>query len=158
MKSVIPEIYAIIEKIDARLVKDLTAKGLNVPALQQPKVEEEEAEADEKDAKTEKKPAPVRMKLDDMRIIDGGVVHMARLAIYASSFTNGVAWIHTEILKNDVLKDWYAIYPERFQNKTNGITQRRWLGLCNPQLSKFITDRIGDGWLRDLASSKNLTV
>lgn len=158
MKSVIPEIYAIIEKIDARLVKDLTAKGLNVPALQQPKVEEEEAEADEKDAKTEKKPAPVRMKLDDMRIIDGGVVHMARLAIYASSFTNGVAWIHTEILKNDVLKDWYAIYPERFQNKTNGITQRRWLGLCNPQLSKFITDRIGDGWLRDLDELKNLTV
>ena len=96
------------------------------------------------------------MKLDDMRIIDGGVVHMARLAIYASSFTNGVAWIHTEILKNDVLKDWYAIYPERFQNKTNGITQRRWLGLCNPQLSKFITDRIGDGWLRDLDELKKL--
>lgn len=75
---------------------------------------------------------------------------MARLAIYASSYTNGVAWIHTEILKHDVLSDWYAIYPERFQNKTNGITQRRWLGLCNPQLSKFITDRIGDGWIRNL--------
>lgn len=156
MKSVIPEIYAIIEKIDARLVKDLTAKGLNVPAQNQPEAEEAVEEAAEKDAKTEKKPAPVRMKLDDMRIIDGGVVHMARLAIYASSFTNGVAWIHTEILKNDVLKDWYAIYPERFQNKTNGITQRRWLGLCNPQLSKFITDRIGDGWLRNLDELKKL--
>lgn len=158
MKSVIPEIYAIIEKIDARLVKDLTEKGLNVPAGQQPKAEEKEeaAEADAKEAKTEKESMPVRMKLDEMRIIDGGVVHMARLAIYASSFTNGVAWIHTEILKNDVLKDWYAIYPERFQNKTNGITQRRWLGLCNPQLSKFITDRIGDGWLRDLDELKKL--
>ena len=126
MKSVIPEIFAIIEKINDRLVKDLTAKGVDKPS---------------KDRKA---------CLDNMKIIDGGVVHMARLAIYASSYTNGVAWIHTEILKNDVLADWYELYPERFQNKTNGITQRRWLGLCNPELSSFITERIGDGWLRNL--------
>lgn len=118
MKSVIPEVYTYIEKINDYLIADLSAK--NVP------------------------------NLDIMRIIDNGVVHMARLAIYVSSHTNGVAWIHTEILKNDVLKEWYALYPERFQNKTNGITQRRWLGLCNPELSKFITDRIGDGWLKNL--------
>lgn len=149
MQSVIPDIFAIIEQIDQRLVKDLSEKGLNVPASAQatPEQTEEDAEAEEK---AKKEPKPVRTKLDDMRIIDGGVVHMARLAIYASSYTNGVAWIHTEILKHDVLSDWYAIYPERFQNKTNGITQRRWLGLCNPQLSKFITDRIGDGWIRNL--------
>lgn len=85
-----------------------------------------------------------------MRIIDGNLVHMARLAVYASSYTNGVAWIHTEILKDDVLKDWYAIYPERFQNKTNGVTQRRWLGLCNPQLSELISDKIGTKWVRNL--------
>ncbi len=85
-----------------------------------------------------------------MRIIDGNLVHMARLAVYVSTHTNGVAWIHTEILKDDVFKEWYQVYPERFQNKTNGITQRRWLGLCNPELSKFITDRVGEGWLRDL--------
>ena len=59
--------------------------------------------------------------------------------------TNGVAEIHTQILKDDVLKDWYAVYPERFQNKTNGITQRRWLGLCNPQLCSLLDDCDGRG-------------
>jgi len=92
----------------------------------------------------------------NMKIIDGNRVHMARLAIYASSYVNGVAWIHTEILKNDVLKEWYALYPERFQNKTNGITQRRWLGLCNPELSELITDLIGKRWVRHLYELKNL--
>ncbi len=94
----------------------------------------------------------------NMKIIDEekNLVHMARLAIYASSYVNGVAWIHTEILKNDVLKEWYAIYPERFQNKTNGITQRRWLGLCNPELSELITDLIGKRWIRHLYELKKL--
>lgn len=152
MKSVIPEIYAIIEKINDRLVEDFTARGLNVPVEAEAEEETDEKE-DKKDAKEKK---PVRTKLDNMRIIDGGVVHMARLAIYGSSYINGVAWIHTEILKHDVLKDWYAIYPDHFQNKTNGITQRRWLGLCNPELSEFITSRIGDGWLRNLDELKKL--
>jgi len=123
MKSVIPEVYAIIEKIADRLIKDLSGKT----------------------------------DISNMRIIDGGVVHMARLAVYASSYTNGVAWIHTEILKNDVLNDWYKIYPERFQNKTNGITQRRWLGLCNPELSALLTEKLGsDAYLRDLSELKKL--
>ena len=58
-------------------------------------------------------------------IVDGGLIHMARMAIFASHSTNGVAQIQTDILKNDALKEWYALYPERFNNKTNGITQRR---------------------------------
>lgn len=165
MNSVIPEIYRIIEKIDERLVRDLTAKGLNVPIVPQVTEEDDEDENEKPEDKSEnagsdkkaaKKQKHIPKKLDSMRIIDGGVVHMARLAIYASSYVNGVAYIHTEILKNDVLHDWYEIYPERFQNKTNGVTQRRWLGLCNPELSKFITDRIGDGWLRDLSQLKKL--
>ena len=87
-----------------------------------------------------------------MRIVDGNVVHMARLATYASTYVNGVAQLHTEILKDDVLKEWYQVYPERFQNKTNGITQRRWLGLCNPELAAMITDKVGsDEWLTDLS-------
>ena len=87
-----------------------------------------------------------------MRIIDGNVVHMARLATYAATYVNGVAQLHTEILKDDVLKEWYQVYPERFQNKTNGITQRRWLGLCNPELSALITEKVGsDEWLTDLS-------
>ena len=75
---------------------------------------------------------------------------MAQLAVYATVATNGVAAIHTEILKDDVFADWYALYPERFQNKTNGITQRRWLGLCNPELTALIEKHIGGGFLTDL--------
>ena len=83
-------------------------------------------------------------------------IHMAQLAVYASYATNGVAAIHSEILKDDVFADWYAVYPERFQNKTNGITQRRWLGLCNPELVKLISAKIGDGFLTDLYQLENL--
>ena len=83
-------------------------------------------------------------------------IHMAQLAVYASFATNGVAAIHSEILKADVFADWYAVYPERFQNKTNGITQRRWLGLCNPELVKLIENKIGNGFLTDLYELEKL--
>ncbi|MBQ6357437.1 MAG: glycogen/starch/alpha-glucan family phosphorylase, partial [Clostridia bacterium] len=89
-------------------------------------------------------------------IVSNNIIRMANLAVYASSYVNGVAEIHTQILKDDVLKIWYQVYPERFQNKTNGITQRRWLGLCNPELSKYITERIGGGWIIDLEQLKGL--
>ena len=83
-------------------------------------------------------------------IIEKKRVHMAWLATYGSHAVNGVAALHTEILKNDVFAAWYQIYPERFQNKTNGITQRRWLGLCNPELCDLIADKIGHGFETDL--------
>ena len=89
-------------------------------------------------------------------IILQGMVHMAELAVYSTHAVNGVAALHTEILKNDVFADWYRLYPERFQNKTNGITQRRWLGLCNPELSQLIADRIGHGFETDLDQLKKL--
>ena len=89
-------------------------------------------------------------RIPSMRIIDGDVIHMARMAVYGTSHTNGVAQLHTNILKEDVLRDWYELYPERFQNKTNGITPRRWLGLCDPELSALITEKIGKGWETDL--------
>lgn len=89
-------------------------------------------------------------------ILDGTVIHMARLAVYSSHSVNGVAKLHTEILKNDVFSRWYQLYPQKFNNKTNGITQRRWLKLCNPQLSGLITEKIGDGWIRDLGQLSKL--
>ncbi len=89
-------------------------------------------------------------------IVSNNIIRMANLAVYASSYVNGVAEIHTQILKDDVLKIWYQVYPERFQNKTNGITQRRWLGLCNPELSAYITERVGGGWITDLEQLKGL--
>ena len=89
-------------------------------------------------------------------IILDGRVHMAELAVYATHAVNGVAALHSEILKNDVFADWYQLYPERFQNKTNGITQRRWLGLCNPELSSLIAGQIGPGFETDLDRLKLL--
>ncbi|MBQ2359213.1 MAG: glycogen/starch/alpha-glucan family phosphorylase, partial [Ruminococcus sp.] len=121
MTQVIPEIYSIICLIANKCQEELMAMGI---------------------------PNETRAK---MRIIDGNVVHMARLATYAGTYVNGVAQLHTEILKRSLLKEWYQVYPERFLNKTNGITQRRWLGLCNPELSDLITEKVGsDEWLVDL--------
>ena len=91
-----------------------------------------------------------------MRIINGNMIHMAWLAIYGSHKINGVAALHTEILKNKELKDWYELYPERFLNKTNGITQRRWLLQSNSQLANLITELIGDTWITDLSELKKL--
>lgn len=125
--SVVPDVYPYIVMLQNRLVRDLKSEGMA----------EEQQEI--------------------YQIVDQNQqIHMARMAIYATHSTNGVAALHTEILKTDVLKEWHAIYPKRFSNKTNGITQRRWLGLCNPELSAFITDRIGDGWITDLPQLKKL--
>lgn len=125
-KSILPEIYKIFVKIDKRLQKDLKQIGIK------------------------------NEDMDKYRIINSNLIYMARLAIYATHSTNGVAQIHTEILKNDTIKEWYELYPERINNKTNGVTQRRWLALCNPELAKFITDKIGDGWLTNLDKLKEL--
>ncbi len=89
-------------------------------------------------------------------IIEGTRVHMAQLAVYATHATNGVAEIHSQILKDDLFANWYAVWPERFQNKTNGITQRRWLGLCNPELSALIASRIGSGFMTELDELEKL--
>ncbi|WP_337742842.1 glycogen/starch/alpha-glucan phosphorylase [Fusobacterium gonidiaformans] len=95
-------------------------------------------------------------KQNRMSIIQGNMIHMAWLAIYGSHKVNGVAELHTEILKERELKDWYDLYPNKFLNKTNGITQRRWLLKSNPQLSAYITELIGDVWITDLSELKKL--
>lgn len=121
IKEILPDIYSIIIMINEHFHSETIRKNIS-------------ADSREK-----------------MRIINGDTVHMANMAVYASSFVNGVARIHTELLKSTVLKDWYELYPERFCNKTNGITQRRWLALCNPELSALITELLGtDSWITDL--------
>ncbi len=77
-------------------------------------------------------------------------VYMANLSVYVSTAVNGVARIHSEILKNDLFRDWYQAYPDRFQNKTNGITPRRWLGLCNPELTRLLEQHVSTGFLTRL--------
>ena len=83
-------------------------------------------------------------------IVKDNTAHMANLSIYVGSYINGVAEIHTQILKNDCFKDWYYAFPERFQNKTNGITPRRWLGLCNPELTAMLREKVGGDFLKNL--------
>lgn len=83
-------------------------------------------------------------------------VRMAHLAIVGSHSVNGVSALHSDILKREVFPDFVDMYPDRFNNKTNGITQRRWLKLCNPGLSELITSRIGEGWARNLDELKRL--
>ena len=93
----------------------------------------------------------VRAKVADEStyIIKDGLVHMAHMDIHFGYSVNGVAYLHTEILKNTELNNFYKLYPEKFNNKTNGITFRRWLMSCNPELSTYITELIGEGWKKD---------
>jgi len=97
-------------------------------------------------------------KIRRMAIIADGQVKMAYLAIEGSHSVNGVAALHTEILKHQELKDFYEIYPHKFNNKTNGITQRRWLLKSNPKLADLITNTIGDKWITDLSELKKLMI
>src|SRR5699024_6308173 len=92
----------------------------------------------------EKHPQPGLALIDE-----NNLVHMARLDIHYGFSVNGVAALHTEILKNSELRDFAQLYPEKFNNKTNGVTFRRWLMHCNPSLSDFITAAIGEGWKQD---------
>ncbi|ACZ01258.1 glycogen/starch/alpha-glucan phosphorylase [Streptobacillus moniliformis] len=126
-RPLLPRIYQIIEEINRRFLIELSQK----------------VNGDYE-------------KIKRMSIIGDDKVKMAWLAIVGSHAVNGVAQLHTEILKNQELKDWYELYPEKFQNKTNGVTQRRWLLNSNPQLASLITELIGDKWIVDLKELKKL--
>jgi starch phosphorylase len=126
-KKVLPKIFEIIQKIDERFVIELKEKGYNV------------------------------QKIKKMRIISDNLIHMAWMAIHGTHTTNGVAKLHTDILKSRELKEWYELYPNRFQNKTNGITPRRWIALSNRELTQFITELLGsEEWLKDLSKLEEL--
>lgn len=125
--SVLPEIVAIIKKIDAHLVKFLTEKGIG------------------------------KVEMLDYKIVEHGYIKMAWLSIYGSSRVNGVAALHTQILVDSELNHWYKIFPEKFVNKTNGITQRRWIYYANRELSDMITELLGsNGWVTDLDQLRGL--
>lgn len=95
-------------------------------------------------------------RVQRMSFIEMGQVRMANLAIYGTHKVNGVAALHTEILKNDIFKDFYQMYPDRFINVTNGVTQRRWLLYANPALSEFISKRIGRGWITNFSEIQKI--
>ena len=100
----------------------------------------------------------IRLKVSDEStyIIKDGLVHMAHMDIHYGFSVNGVAYLHTEILKNTELHNFYKLYPEKFNNKTNGITFRRWLISCNPKLAALITKLIGEGWKKDAEELQKL--
>lgn len=130
-KNVLPRVYQIILEIDNRYIADMAARGID------PQV------------------------IEHTRIVKDNQIHMAHLAIIGGHSVNGVAKLHTELLKEDTLRDFYAIYPEKFNNKTNGIIQRRWLQIADEPLSNEIDRLIGKGWrtniheLRKLLDYKN---
>lgn len=95
--------------------------------------------------------------IQNTAILKDGQIHMSNLAVYGSSYVNGVAKIHTKILETIVLKDWYTLFPDKFKNVTNGITQRRWLLLSNPELANLLTRQLGStSWIKDLSQIKQL--
>ena len=98
----------------------------------------------------------LRSEHPNLFIIRDNTAHMANLSVYVGSYVNGVAEIHSQILKDDLFREWYAAFPERFQNKTNGVTPRRWMGLCNPELTQMIKYRIGGDFLKDLEKLNEL--
>lgn len=118
LQSLLPRIYKIIEEINKRFNTYMVEKGVDPDKRYQ------------------------------MQIIKDGQVHMTNMAIFAGFSVNGVAKIHTSILENYTFKNFYELFPEKFNNKTNGVTHRRWLLYANPRLSAVITSRIGDGWIR----------
>ncbi len=122
----LPRIYQIVEEINRRFVLEIEQKYSNIYGVD------------------------VQEKIRKMAILYDGQVKMAHMAIVAGYSVNGVAKLHTEILKNQELKDFYEMFPERFNNKTNGITQRRFLLHGNPLLADWVTSRAGDGWITDL--------
>ena len=135
-----------LEKWDLKLIRDTIPQVLDIIKMLDKKLRKElkKANVDKEIAET-------------MYIIQDKRVHMAYMATFCSKYVNGVARIHTDILKTDVLKDWYELYPEKFQNKTNGITQRRWLLLCNRELSALVTELLGTNeWVTNLDKLKEL--
>ena len=98
----------------------------------------------------------LRWEHPNLFIVKDNTAHMANLSIYVGSYVNGVAEIHSQILKDDCFKDWYHTFPQRFQNKTNGITPRRWVGLCNPELTKLVSEKVGGDFIKDMELLNNL--
>ncbi|EGE55166.1 glycogen/starch/alpha-glucan phosphorylase [Streptococcus parauberis] len=125
-KNVLPRVYQIILEIDNRFVAEMAKKGIRPDII------------------------------ENTRIVKDNLVHMANLAIIGGHSVNGVAKLHTELLKTDTLKDFYTLYPEKFNNKTNGIVQRRWTQIAAPELSVAIDRTIGNEWRKDIHELRKL--
>ena len=127
LRELLPRIFMIIEEMDRRFCQYVHERRPDDPGI-----------------------------IDRVRIIRDDQVHMANLAIASSHSVNGVARLHTEILKNDLFRDFYGLFPERFSNKTNGITTRRWMIYSNPELREFMKKKVGRGFEKDYRNFEKL--
>lgn len=125
VQTLIPRIYMIIEEINRRFNIEMTSRNVS------------------------------NEKRYQMNIIKDGQIHMCNMAIYTCFSVNGVAALHTEILKAQTFAAFYEYMPEKFNNKTNGVTHRRWLVCCNPKLTYLISSKIGEKWITDMSQIKN---
>ena len=125
VQRLIPRVYMIIEEINRRFNIEMNQNGVS------------------------------DLSRYSMNIIKDGQIHMTNLAIYTAFSVNGVAALHTEILKNITFKDFYNYFPQKFNNKTNGVTHRRWLVNCNPELTKLVSSKIGDEWIMNMEKIKD---
>ncbi|MGT2960920.1 glycogen/starch/alpha-glucan phosphorylase [Streptococcus caballi] len=125
-KQVLPRVYQIVLEIDNRFVVEMAQKGVDTQVI------------------------------ENTRIVKNGQIHMANLSIIGGHSVNGVAKLHTELLKEDTLHDFYTLYPEKFNNKTNGIVQRRWTQIAAPELSAALDRTIGNGWRKDIHELRKL--
>lgn len=127
LQNLLPRIYELICRIDAQFRQEMAARGL------------------------------YHDQINEMAMIQNNQVHMAWLACYSAYSINGVAALHTAILKKETLKAWYEIWPERFHNMTNGVTPRRWLRMCNPELGSLLTEALGsEAWVTQLDALQEL--
>lgn len=140
-KDMLPDLFKIVEELNQELINELIGKN-------------EFCFSTVKDGKVERQPNWGLVR--KYELFADGLIYMGRIACFVGCKINGVAAVHTEIIKNETLAKWYKLYPEKFQNKTNGVTPRRWLKLANHDLANFLDKYLGKGWTVNLALLEKL--
>ena len=140
-KDMLPNLFKVVEELNQKIIDEL-------------KVKNEFCFSFMKDGKFEMQPN--WQKIREYELFENGIIHMSRIACFVSCKINGVAAVHTEIIKNETLGKWYKIYPEKFNNKTNGVTPRRWIKLANHELANFLDEYIGRNWTTNLSRLEKL--
>lgn len=133
-KDLLPDVFKVIEDLNQILIDELISK----------------------DEFCNERKEPNWAKVKEYELFANGDIHMSRIACFVGAKINGVAAVHTEIIKDETLNNWYKLYPERFNNKTNGVTPRRWIKLANPGLSNFLDKYVGKDWVTNLSKLETL--
>lgn len=140
-KDILPNIFKVIENLNKALIEDLLAKNdFWLSIMRDGRVEKQENWE----------------MIREYELFADGVIHMSRIACFIGCKINGVAAVHTEIIKSETLAKWNKVYPEKFNNKTNGVTPRRWVKLANSELGHFLDSHLGKGWITDLVELEKL--